>query len=555
MGYRNDQYFNLGNENLTGENLNSFTKNSSGYKVPALNPGFSYPDRVIRTNDHEGTQTTYLKRGYIRSLPIVNAGVEFESRKCQFQFNPATLTQSVQQNPSYLNFIQQDPAQYAQPMPGNVNFTFNLMFDRSMEMNNTPNDSGVSSDNAWERSSPGQVGVLRDLAAFYSVIGQGLSQDQLEYTTQALREVVTLEANSASSSSDTTNVDASSSLSNIPDFLEMNVGNSAFLLPLPVRVVFSSLYIVEGLVTNTTVTFTKFNTSMVPMQCVLNVTMEAKYIGFAKKDTFLSWSLKEAAQIQEQTRVEEQTRVDSVQQSLQDAIGAIEMVVADPSTYTQPPSNGFPGESTWYDTWDLALDNKNISYVNWLRVPGAKNGDAVSDLYDDGVLSGLRIQAAAWLYEIDTTYLGKVTQSGLKRLVDNRGTEVFKMYVTNPQPALNKNDWYSVAKGVKSEIAKTTKDSGGIKSDNIYIMYYNISITATVEGNTITGRGNVYLPYTGSNIANKPGLYNRIHIQWPNLTVTADSEDFAVGTVPPDNRASGDFSQVPGFVSSVGSNK
>lgn len=548
MGYRNDQYFNLNRESITGEDLRGTTRTNSGYNVPALNPVFRYPDRAVRTNDHEGFQTKYLKRGYIRSLPIVNNGVEFQSRKCQFQFNPATLTQSVQQNPSYLNFIQQDPAQYAQPMPGNVNFTFSLMFDRSMELNNAPNEQFFNDVNPWELSSPQQVGVLRDLAAFYSVIGQGLSQDQLEYTTEALREVVTLEANRSGGEDSS---DVGGALSGIPDFLEMNVGNSAFLLPLPVRVVFSSLYIVEGLVSNTTVTFTKFNTNMVPMQCVLNVTMEAKYIGFAKKDTFLSWSLRESARLQETARQEEQSRIDGVQQALQSAVGAVEMVVAEPSTISGVVPNGFPSETTWYTDWDFVLSNKNVSYANWLRVPGAADGDAVTKLFDDGVLGGLRIQAAAWLYETDATYLGRTTQSGMKNLADN-GTEVFKMYVTNPQPALDKKDWYKVAKGIKSEVYKTTEDHGGIKEDNIYVLHYNISITAYVEGKTVTGRGSVYMPLYGSQLVDKVGLYNRIHIQWPNLTVTADSEDFSVGSVPPDNQASNDFSQIPGFTSSVG---
>jgi len=78
------------------------------------------------------------------------------------------------------------------------------------------------------------------------------------------------------------------------DFLGLNRGNTAFLLPLPVRVVFSSLYIVEGLVQDFNVLFTKFSTNMVPMQCSVTVTFEAKYIGFAKKDTFFTDVLEKA---------------------------------------------------------------------------------------------------------------------------------------------------------------------------------------------------------------------------------------------------------------------
>ena len=70
-----------------------------------------------------------------------------------------------------------------------------------------------------------------------------------------------------------------------------NFGNSAFLVSLPVRIVFSSLFMVEGFITSTQVTFNKFNPHMVPTQCVVGVTMQALYIGFARKDTYLTLQL------------------------------------------------------------------------------------------------------------------------------------------------------------------------------------------------------------------------------------------------------------------------
>jgi hypothetical protein len=72
-----------------------------------------------------------------------------------------------------------------------------------------------------------------------------------------------------------------------------NFGNSAFIVASPIRVVFSSLFIVEGYVTSTMVTFNKFNANMVPTQCSVGISMQALYIGFARKDTFMTLSLKQ----------------------------------------------------------------------------------------------------------------------------------------------------------------------------------------------------------------------------------------------------------------------
>jgi hypothetical protein len=45
---------------------------------------------------------------------------------------------------------------------------------------------------------------------------------------------------------------------------------------------------VEGFISNSQVTFNKFNLAMVPTQCTVSLTMQAMYIGFATKDTFLT---------------------------------------------------------------------------------------------------------------------------------------------------------------------------------------------------------------------------------------------------------------------------
>lgn len=305
MAYKDDQYFNLRKE---GESLAEpdnapFIYPSNVVRYAKGNPGYLHEDRITvgRTS-----VTRPLKRGYIRSLLAANTisretGEETSTpiRKCGFQFNPATLNQSVQQNTSILNFLQQDAAQYAQPIPGNVSFQFDLFFDRSAELNN-PSSSRVSTDDPWNSNGPDQVGVLHDLSKLYSIIGQGLSRDQRDYAQQLLEDQIRSELNRRTAEGEVLEGDATTTYASYGDttseFLDLNIGNNAFLLPLPVRVVFSSLYIVEGLVSSLSVVFTKFNAAMVPMQCNVNVLMEAKYIGFAKRNTFFTDVLEQRRQ-------------------------------------------------------------------------------------------------------------------------------------------------------------------------------------------------------------------------------------------------------------------
>lgn len=307
MAFRSDQWYNLENQGeadaLAGSDrvLSRFNRSGQYLVGDNINDPFTYPDRKIRLPGN--ANDVFLKRGYIRSLAAPE-NKELPMRRCQFQFNPQFLVQSISQNTSILNFLQQDPAQYAQPIPGNVSFSFELFFDRSMEINNAKPSDAIDLTNPWEKSSPSNVGVLHDIAAFYSVIGVGLSEAIQEYTRTTLErnirtainkkveEAGTVSGEDETFDSATEEADAVAAAS---DFLKYNVGNTAFLLPLPVRVVFSSLYIVEGLVKDVTVTFTKFNHAMVPMQCTLNVLFEAKYIGFAKKDTFFTQVLEEQA--------------------------------------------------------------------------------------------------------------------------------------------------------------------------------------------------------------------------------------------------------------------
>lgn len=322
MGYESDQFYGLDTIESGEYNASIGIGAEEGllgttYVVDVANKAFSYPDNIVRGGYrakrqvwNEGTggydpapgenfDLGVLKKGYIRSLKLDDAQSVV---KCQFQFNPATLNQSVSQNTQVLNFLQQNMSQYAQPMPSNVNFSFELFFDRSYELNHFKGavEKGKASGALWAKTDPSVVGVLHDVGTLYEVVGVGLSASQQDYMQSTLEETIRAELLTASEEGDDT-------LSTVDDvneaiaersaqasaLLGVNQGNTAFLLPIPVRAVFSSLYIVEGLVQNISVRYLKFTRNLVPMQASATITLEGKYIGFAKKNTFFTHVLEE----------------------------------------------------------------------------------------------------------------------------------------------------------------------------------------------------------------------------------------------------------------------
>lgn len=566
MSYRNDQFFNLPTGTETG--AESLTQ-------AADNPPFVYPDRTIRTIDDKGNPTSrILKRGYIRSLANSIGGVAYPIKKCAFQFNPATIQQMVSQNDSMLNFIQQDPGQYIQPMPGNVNFAFELMFDRSMEMNQvpfrqSPTSIGFSAPatdlNPWELDDPGEVGVLRDLAAFYAAVGQGMSESQKAYVLQSLTQTITREAagqTTTNAAGTSTVTDTTTAISSLPQFLDMNVGNSAFLLPLPVRVIFSSLYIVEGLVQNTSVTFTKFSTSMVPMQCVLGVTMEAKYIGFAKKRTFLSVALedqKTAAAADAQTQ---QDQIASVYSAFSSAASVMDIAVDQISTLAHDRTSNyqvFP-DTTSHSLKDI-LQQSGVYLGIWNRLPHAiasasttpgdrsfqtasSSPDVVGNLFDAGI--GLNIGTSS-----SVTVFGpfasvtNASQQGLK----SKTTGTNLLYIAlNSSGVTTKSQWQTMIKGVVGTNQSNTY--GGYNLDtNYFIVRYSGSVdVGFMGGNSVSGTGEVY-ELVSPGAAASYLMRRSVPLTWPGYTPTAT----ASGTVPPDNTATKPKS--PGATSNVGAPK
>lgn len=427
MSYRNDQYFGLINAGEKGVSVYG-----SDVLGSSLNKDFVYPDRTVRVNSvldaGNLTNEPKLQRGYIRSIANSLGGVSLKQAKCQFQFNPRVLNTSVNQNTKILDFLHQDASQYAQPIPGNVSFSFGLFFDRSYEMNKGGRDTvgyDVTSENPWEKYGPETVGVLHDLSALYSVIGQGIGSQQKQYIQSVLEnqikgEINAQNANAVITTDEDGNVvdsggaatDASSTQAEYntaaDDFINNmgNFGNVAFLLPLPVRVVFSSLYIVEGLVQNASVKFTKFNHAMVPMQASVELLMEAKYIGFAKKNTFFT----EVLAKREEVALQEAQRQEQALEAIETYAGAGAQIKAATVSILPEDNDDFARadkvEGMASERLAAATDRKAESIKGRCEVKfkGDEGYDDIKKLFEEGLPVESKVTASATIWRFTENF-------------------------------------------------------------------------------------------------------------------------------------------------------
>ena len=313
MGYKDNQFFTPLAGNADYEDIG---------RGRATNPSFDddlrnkirYIERDIDPKTGQvgawGPQTTTLKRGYIRSLlehvqTSETSSANLPILKCNFQFNPQYIQHSVPMRSGTTNLYLQDAAQFAQPISGDVTFGFELFFDRTYLLNNEDKGEGDRGT-----ASEKNIGVLADLRSLYEVIGQGISESMLEAQKARAMQQAQVEANIANSDAitsagaagiavgmyslnDAAAISQNAGLNSIFD-RNVNAGNVSFLIPSPVRVMFSSLFMVDGYVSQTDVTYTKFSSTLVPIQCTVALSMQAMYVGFAKKKTFFTVNLEQA---------------------------------------------------------------------------------------------------------------------------------------------------------------------------------------------------------------------------------------------------------------------
>jgi len=589
MGYRNDQYYGL---------VNAGEKGSVVYGADvltgALNKDFVYPDRSVRVNSvldaGNFKAEPKLQRGYIRSIADSLGGVKLNQSKCQFQFNPRILNTSVNQNTKILDFLHQDPSQYAQPIPGNVSFSFGLFFDRSYELNKggseTTRGYDVSSENPWEKYGPETIGVLHDISALYSVIGQGIGSQQKQYIQSVLESQIKGEINAQNTNATITtdadgNIiddgggvsDAASTQADYAtaadDFINNlgNTGNVAFLLPLPVRVVFSALYIVEGLVQNASVKFTKFNHAMVPMQASVELVMEAKYVGFAKKNTFFT----EVLAKREESELVEAQRQEQALEAIETYAGAgaqIKAATVSIIPHDDDYSKADTVEGMASERLSFRSDRKAESIKSKCEVKfkGDEGYDGLKKLFEEGIPVESRVTASATIWrftekfrEENSDIFSKVGNGNnlsvedkdqiieLLESYDVSDTTPISDYDGDKRPfktvlrlksavvtpdddkgtASSKEGFENQAKGVTGKevsgvydrAVQVDSDMAANDSQFRFLVKYEIKITLKVSGGEVTGEGH-YVYIHGSTGGNFSPSHD-VALTWPQASNTA----------------------------------
>lgn len=320
MGYAEDQFFHIpASEMLVDQVLGT------------TNPPFLYPGGTRKVLNARGKMVNKtVQRGFIRMLAdqfnessvSSTAVANMQDKRLFFQFNPATLSHQVQMRTDVYNPMIQDASQFTLPIPGNSSFYFTLTFDRQKEINRRSqidateggtdqsigndvlNDGGVHdaiqgqsgtasvsggaiSADIMVNADPRDVGVLADLRVLGEIIGMGITEDMIDFI-KAQGEIYN--SYNTTEESDTPAWDEGAAST----FLNANFGNQAFLFSNPIRIVFSSLFMIDGFITSINITHAKFNEQMVPVTCGVDLGVDVRYLGFAKTETFLTESLANA---------------------------------------------------------------------------------------------------------------------------------------------------------------------------------------------------------------------------------------------------------------------
>lgn len=490
----------------------------------ARNQTFSYPDKNVRFLDAQrrldensgspvvngqatDARSFAIQRGYIKNLQPATLSNAPLLSTCYFQFNPQEIRQRVEMREDIYNPVLLTPEQLSQPIGGNVSFQFDLLFDRSRELASRKGRSGLVMEenlgledmrNDPRDKGPEKIGVYADLKVLYNIIGQGLSDGTIDLQLQSLKNTYNAKVarenaySSGTEEPDTTTTPAPTEESGDPfsrDFtdqqalvslFESNIGNAAFLLPNPVRIVFSPLLMVDGFVTGTNVDFLKFNSQMIPMQCRVALSVNALYIGFAKKKTFLTTTIESGRE-----SLREEYATDTA------AIAPINNAVLN-SAVINPFRMGFghglltSGQNFSVPGWDSALKANNVSgnilYVYLLPNDVATAGNVFRFAYTGfpniQPIAGEKndIDPVLKLFEDPNTSFNINYSWG------------FKIYGSASQNQNNGVGW-------TESIAKTVLAGGGYKDGGSAVLvgnYYGTETASSKEewGSGVSGSGN-----------------------------------------------------------------
>lgn len=336
----------------------------------------NYDPGLVQRGFIRGIFPEIMKEASNTDKSYTNATKDLVTRRCFFQFNPSLILRSVEASTTVLNPLLQPATELLQPIPGQAAFEFQLLFNREREVANHRMASGFNDagdptmskvntfsaslenygaeGNAYSPNHVADLGVLSDLYILDSIIGQSITQDSIDALTaywdiqqktrvgsESVTEnqdgtktttvtsangdvVVTVRDKNDKLISETPTKAPANSLGNF-DFksedtkerLASVLGNSAFLSPLPVRIVFSSLFMVEGFVTSSSVAFHKFNSKMVPTVCSVTLNVQALYLGFAKKNSYVSQQLATQFKQASEAKKEEIDARDAAKKAMQ----------------------------------------------------------------------------------------------------------------------------------------------------------------------------------------------------------------------------------------------
>ena len=300
--------------------LTTDTTNTAFTNPKITNPKFNtYPKRLPIDN--------FIQRGYLRLLgenhQIMGSGQFTEGStawhavheaaskiggKLDFQFNPNQLTRAVTARTDTQLWINQSPSMLLTPGIGDMTFGWQMLFNREAEVQDNyiartqrqayrleHDNSPINIDALIETfggSSPqvvSRIGVLADIMVLDTITGQKLTQAIVDYSN-TMSEVGGDAFVAFGDSAPTEDEENAATTTNLtggqpPPILTANMTNAAFLIPHPIRAVFSENFMVDGYVNQVTVSLQKFSPEMVPTVAFVDISMHAIYQGFARKTT------------------------------------------------------------------------------------------------------------------------------------------------------------------------------------------------------------------------------------------------------------------------------
>lgn len=426
--------------NPNSEYVNAFEGNRNELYE---NKAFAFPSQQrhnISNLDRSNLQKLESKivRGFMRSIVFggdVAANFGFKDRsnlRLNFQFNPEYIERRVSQSPGAMNPLLQDPAALTQAVPGTAQFNFTMMFNREAEVANYDEKEngagllGVGDDIESAYKDPGRVGVMHDLSIFDKIIGQGISTELIDIITAYTQQQNVAYANSEDEDIKkkalTEESIETALIGRGEGFLYQNLGNSAFINPMPVRIVFSDLFMVEGLVVSSAVAFQKFSQNMIPTICQVNCEVYALYFGFAQKKAFLSNSLEDWAKDTANQAAQEKRQAGQVAQEFANNVLSVTLAL-----------NDVRGNKT-VDVPKLNVPSNGSAASKILVTSGSTHLIPSSNYYDSSGNSNV-VTAAQWVNAMRTKSSGGVAiRSGASNTSSNI-TESVKQSFYSDQPS------------------------------------------------------------------------------------------------------------------------